>query len=230
MKAFSSSSAMPIRLSSKPGIIRSLPITSGSRSEAAPSTGSPSSVPSNPMTAKSPFCAGRPSTGTRLACLIAQLLDHLVDLGVVGLLHLRLEGEVGVVAELDRRANRQGDRVAGAVGLAEAGPLRLAGQLQRVDVLLPERLDDGALVEVLAGVVVDRVRLVGRAALDPERALEHGAGRLARAEAGHAGTASEVAHGLIDGAGDTFRRQLDFQHDAAAVGRTGGDLHGEREV
>ena len=51
LKVRSSSSFMPRRLASKPGIMRSLPRMRGKRSERAPSTGSPSRRPSKLMTA-----------------------------------------------------------------------------------------------------------------------------------------------------------------------------------
>ena len=67
-KPFVSSIAMPTRFASQPGIMRSSPITSGSRSALPPSNGSPSMVPTNFTAATSPSAAGRSSIGRRVAC------------------------------------------------------------------------------------------------------------------------------------------------------------------
>ncbi len=60
--------AIPTRLSSQPGIMRSSPMTSGIRSADPPSNGSPSIVPTNFTLAMSSACAARSSTGRSVAC------------------------------------------------------------------------------------------------------------------------------------------------------------------
>ena len=81
---------------------------SGIRSAVPPSNGTPSRVPANPMTAQSPSFAARSSTAREGRVLVAQLLDHLVDLGVVDRLDLGPEVEVAIVAELDLGAHLDG--------------------------------------------------------------------------------------------------------------------------
>ena len=158
--------------------------------------------------------------------LVAQLLDDGLDLVVGDLVDLRREGEAGVVAELDLRADRQRDPVRRALALREARPLRLAGQLQDVPVGFLEGLQDGALVEVLAGLVVDGVGRVGVGAVDAQGSLQDLARRLAGPEAGHAGAAGKMPDALVDGLLELLGGDLDLQHDGAAVAFADVGLHG----
>ena len=226
MKVRSSSSRMPSRLASKPGIMRSLPMTSGNRSDVAPSTGWPSRRPSKPMTAKSSACAPRSSTGTSTACwsrscsMTASTWTSLTS-STCG-----VKGIARVVAQDDLGADRQGDAVGRALALLEARPLGLPGQLQDVAVGLSQRLQHGALVEVLAGLVVDGVGRVGVGAVDAQRSLEDRPRRLPGPEAGDAGAAGEVPHAFVDGLLELLGGELDLQHDGAAVACADVGLHG----
>jgi hypothetical protein len=91
-KPLVSSIVMPTRFSSQPGIIRSSPITSGSRSADPPSNGSPSIVPTNLTAAMSPLAAARSSDGPQGRLLFAQVGDHGLDLLVGDLDGSRLNG------------------------------------------------------------------------------------------------------------------------------------------
>ena len=148
--------------------------------------------------------------------LVAQLVDDLVDAGVVDGLDLRPEVEVPVVAELDLRADL--DRGLEDERLALLGLHDLdVGIGQREDLLLDQRLAVGVLDEVLDRVVEDGAR--------PERALEDLPGGLARAEAGDTGPAREVLHGVLDRLVQALRGQLDLELDGRLGGGRRRDLH-----
>ena len=154
--------------------------------------------------------------GRQCRVLVAQLFDDLVDPCVVDDLDLGLEVEVLVVAELDLRADLdrrlEDDRLA-LLGLDDLD-VRVR---QRQDRLVDQCLAVGIVDQVLDGLVQDDA--------GPERALEHRPRSLAGAKAGDARTAREPPDGVIDGAAQTLRRELDLE-DERAVGRGGGgDLH-----
>ena len=132
-----------------------------------------------------------------------------------------MKGKFGVVAQLDLRPDGAPSRGSAAPSVSlkavHSGSLGSSSASMSCS---RERLEHGALVEVLAGVVEDRIAAAGHAALDAERPLEHGPRRLAGPEPGHARAAREVAHGFVDGLDDLVGRKLNVEHDAAAVGRT----------
>ena len=135
--------------------------------------------------------------GRQRRVLVAQLLDDLVDLGVVDRLDLGPEVEVLVVAELDLGADLDGrleDERLALLGLDDLD----VGVGQRQDLLLDEGLAVGVLDEVLDGLVEDRAR--------PEVPLEDGARRLARPEAGDARPARQPADGVVRWRGRGARR------------------------
>ena len=148
--------------------------------------------------------------------LVAQLLDDLVDTGIVDGLDLGAEVELLVVAELDLGADLDG---------------RLEGQrtpllrLDHLDVGVGEGqdvpLDDGLAVRVF-DEVLDRFVEDDRRAKVP---LEHGTRRLARTEAGDPRLPREAAHGRVDGLGQAFGRDLDLEHDRGLWAGGRGDLH-----
>ena len=128
--------------------------------------------------------------------LVAQLLDDLVDPGVVDRLDLGLEVEGPVVAELHFRPNRNGrleDERLALLGLDDFD----VGVRQREDVLLDERLAIGVLHQVIDGLVHDDA--------GTEVPLQDGARRLARAEAGDPGPAREGADGRVERAVESIR-------------------------
>ena len=161
----------------------------------------------------------RPAAERRV--LVAQLLDDLVDPGVVDGLDLGPEVEVLVVAELDLRADR-------TVALKTSGLPSSAwtistsafasGRMSSLD----ERLAVGVLDQVLDGLVEDDARA--------ERSLEDGARRLAGPEARHAGAAREPADGIADRAVEAIRGKLDLELDGRLGGRGPGDLHRPRSI
>ena len=180
------------------------------------------------MTAKSPFCDAPVLDRDEARLLVAQLLHDRVDPGVVRLVDLGREREVGVVAQLDRRPDGQRSRVyAAPVALLEGDPLGRAGQLQDVEVLpgaAPPRRCAGTGAR-------GRRRRSGRAPSGSARSMPSarssiGRGTLPGPEAGHADAARLVADGLVDGALELLGGDLDLQHDGAAVGGGGRDLHG----
>ena len=227
MKVRSSSSRMPTRCSSKPGTMRSLPMTSGKRSAAAPSTGSPSRRPSKRMTAKSPSWAGRSSTGTSVACWSRSCSTTWSTWVSVTSSTWGWNGKPRVVAQLDLRSDRQAHAVRGPDALLEAGPLGLRGHLQDAAAGFRDGLDDRALVEVLACLVVDGVaRRRGRSGRRPGHARGCARGCLAWAEARHARAAREVADALVDGLLELLGGELDLEHDRAVVAVADVGLHG----
>ena len=86
--------------------------------------------------------------------LVAQLVDDLVDLGVVDRLDLGREVEVLVVAELDLGPDLDGRLEDDGLALLGLDDLDV-GVGQRQDGLLDERLAVGVLDEVLDGLVED---------------------------------------------------------------------------
>ena len=148
--------------------------------------------------------------------LVAQLLEDLADLGVVDDVDLGPEVEVLVVAELDLRADLDGrleDERHPLLGLDDVD----VGVRERDDVLGDERVAVRVLDEVVDGVVEDRART--------EVSLQDGAGRLARTEAGDAGALGEVPDGLVHGAADALRWDLDLEEDGGLGAWGLGDLH-----
>ena len=195
---------------------RSSPRISGIRSVVPPSNGAPSLVPTKPMTAQSPSFAPRSSTAAEGRVLVAQLVDDVVDLGVVDRLDLGLEREVGVVAELDLGPHL--DRGLEAERLALDGLDDLDVRVgQRDDVLLEDRLAVRVLDEVLDGLVEDRA--------GAEDALEDGARGLAGPEAGDARPAGQAADGVAHGAVELVGGDLDLEEDGALGGGGRGHLH-----
>ena len=150
--------------------------------------------------------------GRQRRVLVAQLVDDLVDPGVVDDLDLGREVEVLVVAELDLRADLdrrlEDDRLA-LLGLDDLD----VGVRQRQDRLVDERLAVGIVDEVLHRLFEDDA--------GPERALEHRPRRLARAKAGDARAAREPPDGVVDGTAQALRGELDLEHERA-VGGGGG--------
>ena len=140
----------------------------------------------------------RPERGV----LVAQLVDHRLDLGVVDRLDLGREVERLVVAEDDLR--RDLDRGRELERLAELG-------LDDVDAGLGERHDALFLERVAVGVLeedVDRLVEDGRRSEDP---LEHEPGRLAGPEAGDLGPPGQAPHGLVHRLVEALGRQLDLE-------------------
>ena len=123
--------------------------------------------------------------------LVAQLLDHLVDPGVVDGVDLGREIEVLVVAEGDLGSHLDGHLEDERLAFLRLDDVDL-GVGQRQDVLLDERVAVGVLDEVLDGVVEDSA--------GGELPFEERSRRLARAEARDPRSAGEVADGLVDGA------------------------------
>ena len=131
--------------------------------------------------------------------LVAQLLDDLVDLGLVDGLDLGLEVEVLVVAELDLGPDldrRLEDERLALLGLDDLD----VGVRERQDRLLDERVAVGRLDEAVDGLVED-----GAVAED---GLEDAARRLAGPEAGDAGPLREGPDGLADGPVEASPRGL----------------------
>ena len=151
--------------------------------------------------------------------LLAQLLDHRVEPLVGDLLDLGREREVLVVAEVDLRPHR--DRHAYAAPLPSSNVVHSGtpGSGARPGRAVAQRLEDRPLVEMLAGVVVDRVGRVGVAAPDAQGALEHRPAGPCRAGSRGPRAAAEMADGLIDRSLEPVGRDLDVEHDRAAVGR-----------
>ena len=148
--------------------------------------------------------------------LVAQLLDDLVDPGVVDRLDLGLEVEGPVVAERHLRADRDGrleDERLALLGLDDLD----VGVRQREDVLLDERLAIGVLHQVIDGLVEHDART--------EVPLEDGSRRLAGAEAGDPGPPREGADGRVERAVEPIRGQLDLELDGRLGGGSTGDLH-----
>ena len=84
----------PTRFFSKPGMSRSWPRIGGIRSDVPPSNGWPSRVPTNEMTRVVAVLGPAVLDGREGGVLVAQLLDDLVDPGVVDVLDVGLEVEV----------------------------------------------------------------------------------------------------------------------------------------
>ena len=91
MNVRSSSSRMPTRFVSKPGTIRSLPMTSGKRSAAAPSTGCAVSLADEADDREVAVLGAAILDRHERRLLVAQLLDDLVDLRVGDLVDLGRE-------------------------------------------------------------------------------------------------------------------------------------------
>ncbi len=149
--------------------------------------------------------------------LVPQLLDDLLHLLVVDLGHVGREGEPAVVAQLHLRTHRQCHLVGGTDAFLEVGPCRLTRQLQHVLAGVGDGLDQGALIEVLAGLVVDGIGSLGVGAIDPQRTLDDGARRLARAEARDARSTREMPNALVDGVLEFLVGDVDLEHDGAPV-------------
>ena len=205
-KSVDSPGLRPTRLASNPGISRSSPMISGIRSVVPPSNGTPS------LRAREaddrPVAVLRPAVLDRREgrVLVAQLLDDVVDLGVVDGLDLGREVEVRVVAELDLGPHL--DRRLEPERLALDGLDDLdVGIRQRDDVLLDERLAIRVLDQVLDGLVEDGARA--------EDALEDGPRGLAGPEPGDARAAGQAADGVADGAVEAVGRDLDLEEDGA---------------
>ncbi len=159
--------------------------------------------------------------GLEYRVLVAQLVDHLVDPGVVDRLDLRGEVEVAVVAELDRWSDLDGrleDEALGLVRLDDFDVRRREGQHQQVGhgvaVAVVDQMLDG-LVEHGTGA---------------EDAVEHHARCLAGPKAGNLGTPAEPLDGVADGGIETIRRQLDFEDDRASGGGSDIDFHRPRSI
>ena len=194
----------PTRCVSKPGIRRSWPRISGIRSErAALERLAVARADERDDRVVAVLRAAILDRGERRV-LVAQLLDDLVDPGVVDGLDLRGEVEAACSRRADLRADldrRLEDERLAFLGLHDLD----VGVRERQDLLLDERLAIGRLDEVLDRVVEDGARA--------ERALEDGARRLAGAEPGDARAAREVLDGLADGAVEPLGRELDLEVD-----------------
>ena len=170
-------SRRPTRLSSKPGMKRSRPMISGIRSVCAPSIGAPSlravEADHGVVVGGGAAILDRHQRGL----LVAQLLDDLVDRGVVDHVDRDPEWVVGVGAELHLRPQGQSHPVARAGVLAEAEPLRVRDG-QQVEVLVAHRLEHGVLEEVLLGVVVDGFSASGSSRRTPSARSSSGRGTL----------------------------------------------------
>ncbi len=150
------------------------------------------------------------------AVLVAQLGDHLVDLGLVDGVDLGREVEVAVVAQGD--LGRHLDGRLEDQGLALDGLDHLdAGLGQRHDPLLDERLAVGLLDRQLDRLVQD-----GRLTQHP---LEHEARRLARPESGDPGPSGEPSGGLVHRPREVLGRQLDLEQDRRVGSGRGSDIH-----
>ena len=148
--------------------------------------------------------------------VVAQLVDHGLQLDVVGRLDLGLELEVRVVTEADlgRHLDRRGEleRLA-FLGLDHVD----VGLGQGHDAALDQRIAVGALEQELDRFVEDGRR--------PEHSLEHEPGRLAGTEAGHLRPAGQAADGLAHRSIETLGRQLDLEeHGRLGCGRD-RDVH-----
>ena len=193
-----------------------------------PRLATPSRRPSKRMTAKSPVWTPRSSTGTRLACWSRSCSTTASTRASSGSSTCGREREV----RCSRPARPPGGR-ARSPGTrrrspsSNADPLGRRGQLQDVEAFLAHGVHDAALVEVLAGVVVDRVGCVGVGrGRCPGRARASGAapcpgGSRARGCARDWWrTASSMARWSCSAV------DLDLEHHGAAVGGGGRDLHG----
>ena len=206
----------PTRFASKPGISRSWPRISGIRSDVPPSNGSPSRVPDEGDDRVVAVLGAAALDGRQRRVLVAQLLDDLVDPGVVDRVDLGPEVEVLVVAELDLRADlddRLEDERLALLGLDDVD----LGVGQRQDVRLDEGLAVGVLDEVLDGLLVDHAR--------PEVPFQDGTRGLARTEPRDARPARQPADGVVRGAGETVGGQLDLELDRRLGTGCLGDLH-----
>ncbi len=96
-----------MRLASKPGTMRSLPMMSGKRSARAPSTSSTVAATLEADDRVVLDLGGAILDRHEHGLLVAQLVDDGFDLLVGDLVDLGREGEAGVVAELDLRPDRQ---------------------------------------------------------------------------------------------------------------------------
>ena len=142
--------------------------------------------------------------------LVAQLLDDLVDPGIVDRLDLGLEVEVLVVAELDVRRHLDGGLEDERLALLGLHHLDI-GVGQRQEALLDHRLAVAVFDQVLDGFVVDHART--------EVSLQDGSRGLPRAKARDARVARQPADGVVDGAAQPLRGKLDFEQDGRIRGR-----------
>ena len=153
--------------------------------------------------------------------LVAQLVDDLVDLGLVDRLDLGPEVEVPVVTELDLGPDldvRLEDQRLAFLGLDHLD----VGLGERQDLLLDQGLSKRLVDQVLDRLVEHHAR--------PELTLEHMAGCLARAESGDAIAAREPSDRIVDGPGESFGRELDLEDEGALRSRGAGDLHGPGSI
>ena len=189
---------------------------SGIRSVVPPSNGTPSLVPAKPMTAQSPSFAAALLDRRERRVLVAELVDDVVDLGLVDGVDLGRELEVLVVAELDLRADLDGRLEAQRLALDRLDDLDVRVR-QRDDVLLDDRLAVGVLDEVLDGLVEHRA--------GPEDALEDRPRGLAGPEAGDPGAPGQAADGVADGAVELVGGDLDLEEHRAVGSGGGSHLH-----
>ena len=136
--------------------------------------------------------------------LVTQLLEDLVDAGVVDRLDLGSEVEVLVVAELDLGRDLDGRLEDERLALLGLDDLDI-GVRQRQEVLL-----DHGFAICVTDQVLDRLVENGARA---EMALENRSGGLARPEARHARPARQATDRVVDGAAEPLGRQLDLEQD-----------------
>ena len=153
--------------------------------------------------------------------LVAQLLDDLVDPRIVDRLDLGPEVEIAEVAQLDLRADGDGRREDDGLAFLRLDDVDV-GVGDRQDLLLDERCAVGVLDQVLDRLVED--------CAGTEHPLEDGSGRLAGPEAGNPGPPGEAPNGVVDGAVQALRGELDLELDGALRRGRGGDVHGPRSI
>src|SRR4029079_6331264 len=105
-KPFVSPTFRPTSSSSKPGIRRSSPMISGIRSLEPPPKGDAVAGAFVLDDGVIALLGAAILDGTERGVLVAELLDDLLDLGLVGGLDVRAEGEVAGVTELELGSDR----------------------------------------------------------------------------------------------------------------------------